>query len=182
MAPVGGNCIKFYSISSPKRCTFEELAEKNIDFGGGLERIAAAAMDSFDVFKISLLKPIVDHLEKISHKSYDTNTDEMRVIADHLRGAYLLAAQGLTPSNKTQGYALRRLIRRAILRALDLGIASDFLAGVVPIIAKTYQTLPDSILTHRQDALTVLQKKKSLPPNSQQRLKRTPPHEPDSGE
>jgi len=152
-----GNQV-FIQYRRLKDGTFEELAEKNIDFGGGLERIAAAAMDSFDVFKISLLKPIVDHLEKISHKSYDTNTDEMRVIADHLRGAYLLAAQGLTPSNKTQGYALRRLIRRAILRALDLGIASDFLAGVVPIIAKTYQTLPDSILTHRQDALTVLQK------------------------
>ena len=99
--------------------TFSELAKKNVDFGGGLERIAAAAIGSFDVFKISLMKPIIDRLEEISGKSYDNNTDEMRVIADHIRGAYLLAAQGLTPSNKTQGYAMRRLIRRAILRALD---------------------------------------------------------------
>ncbi len=136
--------------------TFEELAKKNVDFGAGLERIAAAAIGSFDVFKISLMKPIIDRLEEISGKKYENNTDEMRVIADHIRGAYLLAAQGLTPSNKTQGYAMRRLIRRAILRALDLGIASDFLAEIVPIVAENYARLPDAILTHREMALEVL--------------------------
>ena len=136
--------------------TFSELEKKNVDFGGGLERIAAAAIGSFDVFKISLMRPIIDKLEQISGKKYETNTDEMRVIADHIRGAYLLAAQGLAPSNKTQGYAMRRLIRRAILRALDLGIASDFLAEVVPIVADNYKELPDSILTHRDSALNVL--------------------------
>ena len=138
--------------------TFEELEHKNVDFGGGLERIAAAAIGSFDVFKISLMKPIIDKLEEISGKSYDNNTDEMRVIADHIRGAYLLAAQGLIPSNKTQGYAMRRLIRRAILRALDLGISTNFLSEIVPIVAKNYEELPDSILTHRDSALNVLLK------------------------
>ena len=138
--------------------TFEELEKKNVDFGGGLERIAAAAIGSFDVFKISLMKPIVAKLEEISGKSYDNNTDEMRVIADHIRGAYLLAAEGLTPSNKTQGYCLRRLIRRAILRALDLGISTNFLSEIVPIVANNYKELPDSILTHRESALEVLLK------------------------
>ena len=138
--------------------TFSELEQKNVDFGGGLERIAAAAIGSFDVFKISLMKPIIDRLEEISGKSYDNNTDEMRVIADHIRGAYLLAAQGLTPSNKTQGYAMRRLIRRAILRALDLGISTNFLSEIVPIVADNYRDLPDSILTHRDVALDVLLK------------------------
>ena len=136
--------------------TFEELEKKNVDFGGGLERIAAAAIGSFDVFKISLMRPILEKLEKISGKSYDNNTDEMRVIADHIRGAYLLAAQGLIPSNKTQGYAMRRLVRRAILRALDLGISANFLAEIVPIVAENYKDLPDSILTHRENALDVL--------------------------
>ena len=138
--------------------TFSELEKKNVDFGGGLERIAAAAIGSFDVFKISLMQPIIAKLEEISGKSYDNNTDEMRVIADHIRGAYLLAAQGLAPSNKTQGYAMRRLVRRAILRALDLGIASDFLAEIVPIVANNYVDLPDAILTHREVALDVLLK------------------------
>ena len=141
--------------------SFAELEKKNVDFGGGLERIAAAAIGSFDVFKISLLRPIIEKLEEISGKSYDNNTDEMRVIADHIRGAYLLAAQGLVPSNKTQGYAMRRLVRRAILRALDLGIASDFLAEIVPIVAENYKDLPDSILTHREAALEVLLKEEN---------------------
>ena len=138
--------------------SFEELEHKNVDFGGGLERITAASIDSFDVFKISLLKPIIDKLEEISKKSYDTNTDEMRIIADHLRGAYLLTAQDLAPSNKQQGYALRRLIRRAVLKALDLGIAQDFIPEIIPIIAKNYEDLPDSILTSRNSAISVLEK------------------------
>ena len=136
--------------------SFEELEKKNVDFGAGLERITAASIDSFDVFKISLMKPIIEQLEEISGKSYESNTDEMRVIADHIRGAYLLAAQGLAPSNKTQGYAMRRLLRRAILRALDLGISSSFLAEIVPIAAENYKELPDSILTHREVALEVM--------------------------
>lgn len=137
---------------------FSELEQKNVDFGAGLERIAAASINSFDVFKISLLKPIVDHLELISHQNYDNHTDEMRIIADHLRGAYLLASQGLKPSNKQQGYALRRLIRRAILKALDLGIAQNFITEIIPIIAKNYQDLPDSILTTRDEAISTLEK------------------------
>ena len=141
--------------------SFEELEKKNVDFGGGLERIAAAAIGSFDVFKISLMQPIIAKLEEISGKSYDNNTDEMRVIADHIRGAYLLASQGLVPSNKTQGYAMRRLVRRAILRALDLGISANFLSEIVPIVAENYKDLPDSILTHRENALEVLLKEEN---------------------
>ncbi|MBR1796026.1 alanine--tRNA ligase [Candidatus Saccharibacteria bacterium] len=138
--------------------TFSELEHKNVDFGGGLERLAAASMGSFDVFKISLMKPIIEKLEELSGKKYENNTDEMRIIADHLRGAYLLSAQGLVPSNKAQGYALRRLIRRAILKALDLGIAQDFLAETISTISAEYNSLPDSILTHREEALSVLEK------------------------
>ncbi|MBQ6393835.1 alanine--tRNA ligase [Candidatus Saccharibacteria bacterium] len=138
--------------------TFSELEHKNVDFGGGLERLAAASMGSFDVFKISLMRPIIEKLEQLSGKSYDNNTDEMRIIADHLRGAYLLSAQGLTPSNKAQGYALRRLIRRAILKALDLGIAQDFLCETIKTIEQEYDSLPDAILPNRNNALSVLEK------------------------
>lgn len=141
--------------------TFEELEHKNVDFGGGLERLAAAAMDSFDVFKISLMAPIIEKLETMSHKNYDNNTDEMRIIADHLRGAYLLAAQGLVPSNKAQGYALRRLVRRAVLKALDLGIGQEFLSEILPIIAENYQELSDDILPNRAHVLEILTKEEN---------------------
>jgi len=141
--------------------TFEELEHKNVDFGGGLERLAAAAMGSFDVFKISLMAPIIAKLEEMSHKNYDNNTDEMRIIADHLRGAYLLAAQGLIPSNKAQGYALRRLVRRAVLKALDLGIGQEFLSEIIPIIAENYAELSDDILPNRGQVLEVLTKEEN---------------------
>ncbi|MBR3253209.1 alanine--tRNA ligase [Candidatus Saccharibacteria bacterium] len=150
-----GNSV-FMQYKRNEDGTFSELEKKNVDFGAGLERITAASIGSFDVFKISLMKPIIDKLEEISGKSYDNNTDEMRVIADHIRGAYLLAAEGLVPSNKAQGYAMRRLLRRAILRALDLGISDNFLAEIVPIVASNYEELPDSILTHREMALEVM--------------------------
>ena len=150
-----GNSV-FMQYKRNEDGTFSELEKKNVDFGAGLERITAASIGSFDVFKISLMKPIIEKLEEISGKSYDNNTDEMRVIADHIRGAYLLAAEGLTPSNKAQGYAMRRLLRRAILRALDLGISDNFLAEIAPIVASNYEELPDSILTHREVALEVM--------------------------
>ena len=136
--------------------SFSELKHKNIDFGGGLERIAAAAIDSFDVFETSLLKPLITKIEEISHRQYIDYTADMRIIADHLRGAYLLSAQGLTPSNRKQGYALRRLIRRAILKALNLGIEQDFLPQIIPLIENNYRDLSDEILNTRQDALMVL--------------------------
>lgn len=138
--------------------SFEELEQKNVDFGSGLERVTAASIDSFDIFQISLLKPIIDKLVEISGKAYESNTSEMRIIADHLRGAYLLTAQGLVPSNKQHGYALRRIIRRAILKALNLGIEQNFLEEVLPVIAENYKDLPDSILTHRNEVLVVLGK------------------------
>ncbi len=136
--------------------SFSELEHKNIDFGGGLERIAAAAIGSFDIFKISLLRPIIEKLEELSRKNYENNTDEMRIIADHLRGAYLLAAQGLEPSNKAQGYALRRLVRRAVLKALDLGIGQEFLTEIIPVIAENYADLSDDILPNRAHVLSAL--------------------------
>jgi alanyl-tRNA synthetase len=118
---------------------FEKLPKRNVDFGAGLERIAQAALNSQDMFKISLLWPIVESLEKLSGKSYESHNDSMRVIADHLRAATFLAVDGVVPSNKEQGYVMRRLIRRAIRHAFDLGIEQNFLEQVVPEITELYK-------------------------------------------
>ncbi len=101
---------------------FEKLPKRNVDFGGGLERIAAAKLGDPDVFKISLLWPIIEKVEQLSGKKYDSHTQSMRVIADHLRAATFLAVDGVVPSNNQQGYVMRRLVRRAIRFALELGI------------------------------------------------------------
>ena len=102
------------------------MACKNVYFGGGLERIAAAEIDSSDVCKISLLWPIIERLEHLSGKHYASHTASMRVIADHLRAATFLAVDGCVPSNKEQGYVMRRLLRRAIRFAFELGIEQNF--------------------------------------------------------
>ena len=114
---------------------FEPLPRRNVDYGGGLARIAAAAIDSPDVFRIGLLWPIVEKLEQLSGRSYADETHAMRVIADHLRGATFLAVDGVQPGNKAQGYVMRRLIRRAVRFAIDLGLEEDFLPEVIPTIA-----------------------------------------------
>jgi len=118
---------------------FEPLPRRNVDFGGGLARIAAAAMGTSDVFRISLLWPIVARLEELSGRSYETDTASMRVVADHLRGATFLAADGIRPSNKSQGYVMRRLVRRAVRYAFDLGLEQNFLPEIIPTIVGIYE-------------------------------------------
>ncbi len=138
--------------------SFEPLKRKNVDFGGGLERIAAAAIDSPDVFKISLLQPIIKKLESLSGKEYATHTASMRVIADHLRAAVFLAVDSCVPSNKEQGYVMRRLLRRAIRYSFDLGIEQNFLEEVVPVIADLYEADFPEVKENRENIIATLVK------------------------
>jgi alanyl-tRNA synthetase len=142
--------------------SFEPLENQNVDFGGGLERIAAAQIDSPDVFRISLLWPIIEQLQKLSGKDYESNTASMRVIADHLRAATFLAVDGVKPSNKEQGYVMRRLIRRAVRFAFDLGIEQNFLEGVVPVIADMYVADYPEVAAQRDDIIATLVKEEKV--------------------
>jgi alanyl-tRNA synthetase len=135
---------------------FEKLPKRNVDFGGGLERIAMAAINSPDVFKISLLLPIIEHLEKLSGKKYDSHTNAMRVIADHLRGAVFLAVDGVKPSNKEQGYVMRRLMRRAIRFAFELGIEQNFVQEIVPVITDLYIEDYPEVAAKKDEVVEVL--------------------------
>ena len=138
--------------------SFAELERRNVDFGGGLERIAAAAIHSPDVFRISLLRPIVEQIEQLSGERYEEHTLSMRIIADHLRGATFLAVDGVVPSNKEQGYVMRRLVRRAIREALILGISENFFAELVPTIADLYVDDYPEVLERRDAVVAVLVK------------------------
>ncbi len=135
---------------------FESLERPNVDFGGGLERIAAAKINSPDVFKISLLWPIIEELQKTSGKSYDAHTANMRVIADHLRAATFMAADGIEPSNKAQGYVMRRLVRRAVRFAFDLGVEQNFLQDIIPVITDLYEPDYPDVAKNRQKIIDVL--------------------------
>ena len=118
---------------------FEKLAKRNVDFGGGLERIAAAAIGNPDVFRISLLLPLVEQVEAASGKRYADHAYAFRVVADHVRAATFLIADGVRPGNVERGYALRRLIRRAVRYADTLGVADDILGAASATVIEQYR-------------------------------------------
>ena len=142
--------------------SFEPLERKNVDFGGGLERIAAAQINSPDVFKISIIWPIVEKLQILSGKKYEDHTESMRVIADHLRAATFLAVDDVKPANKEQGYVMRRLLRRAIRFAFDLGIEQNFLEEVVPVIADMYHNDYPEVAAKRDEVVATLVKEEKV--------------------
>ncbi len=137
---------------------FEQLPRKNVDYGGGLARIAAASMGTPDIFRIDLLWPIVEKLQELSGKSYEDETRAMRVIADHLRGATFLAVDGVRPSNKAQGYVMRRLVRRAIRYAFDLGLQENFFPGIIPTISAIYAHHYPEVTDHGDQVVAILVK------------------------
>ena len=138
--------------------SFEPLEKKNVDFGGGLERIAAAKINNPDVFQISLMKPIIEKLEEISGKKYDENKVSMRVIADHLRSATFLAVDGCIPSNKEQGYVMRKFIRRAMAKAFDLGVEDNFVEQIVPVIVDIYAPDYKEVASKSDEIIAVMVK------------------------
>lgn len=156
---IGNSVFMTYKKTGDK---FEELPAPNVDFGGGLERIAAAKLGDPDVFQISLLKPILEGLEKLSGKAYAEHQTSMRVIADHLRAGTFLAVDGVVPSNKEQGYVLRRLIRRAVRFALDIGIEQNLCEQVVPIVADLYHDDFPEVAERRQQVIQVLSKEEKI--------------------
>ena len=153
---IGNNVFMAYKKVAEGQ--FEPLDKPNIDHGSGLERIAAAANNDPDVFKISLLWPIIEKLQDLSGKDYASHTESMRVIADHLRAATFMAVDGCVPSNKEQGYVMRRLLRRAIRYSFDLGIEQNFLQEVVPTIADLYEADFPEVKNNRDNIIAVLVK------------------------
>jgi alanyl-tRNA synthetase len=106
---------------------FEKLAQRNVDFGGGLERITAASNNNPDVFETDVFQEIISLLEHYSGKSYRDSRyiRSFRIVADHMRAATMMLGDGVKPSNTERGYVLRRLIRRAAQHAQKLGVEID---------------------------------------------------------
>jgi alanyl-tRNA synthetase len=121
---------------------FEKLAQKNVDFGGGLERIMAAAQDDPDMFSGDIFDGIREMAEYHSGKTYGEypeHTYAFRVVMDHIRAAVFLVGDGVIPSNTDHGYVLRRLIRRAVRYADTLGIPAGGLSALAHAVVETYR-------------------------------------------
>lgn len=131
-----GNSV-FIEYKKLKR-GLEELPQRNVDFGGGLERMAAAVNNDPDIFMIDTFKPVVRKVEEMSEKSYVGNEREMRVVVDHLKAAVFLLSEGVRPGNKLQGYVLRRLIRRAVVKMRALGGSALRMREIVRVVTDIY--------------------------------------------
>jgi len=123
---------------------FEKLKQKNVDFGGGLERMAMIMQGKTNVYETDLFQNVLDKISELSGgKKYQDNMKAFEVIADHLKAATFIMGddKGITPSNTDQGYIVRRLLRRAIRYGRQIGIDSQdpWIPEMVKIIVEDYK-------------------------------------------
>lgn len=134
-----GNSV-FIEYKKAEDGSFQKLTQRNVDFGGGLERITAAQNGDPDVFKVDLLYEIIKQIEKLSGLHYEAHKAEFRIIADHIRGAVFMIADHVLPSNTEQGYFVRRLLRRSVRYADTLGIKAGELKRLADVVIRVYET------------------------------------------
>ena len=159
---VGCDCDRFMEVwnnvftqfDGDGHGNYEELANKNIDTGMGLERLAVVVQDVDSVFDIDTMKAIRDKVCQMSGKTYQTEELDdvsIRLITDHMRSATFMISDGIMPSNEGRGYVLRRLIRRAARHGRLLGIDGKFLA-----------TLSATVIAESKDGYPELEEKKEF--------------------
>ncbi|MCR5677993.1 MAG: alanine--tRNA ligase [Agathobacter sp.] len=118
---------------------YEELENKNIDTGMGLERLAVVMQDVDSVFDIDTMKAIRDKVCELSGKQYQVDAIDdisIRLITDHIRSSTFLISDGVMPTNEGRGYVLRRIIRRAARHGRMLGINGTFLAEIAKVVIR----------------------------------------------
>ncbi|MDD6183401.1 MAG: alanine--tRNA ligase [Lachnospiraceae bacterium] len=152
---VGCDCDRFMEVWNNVFTQFDgdghgnyvELANKNIDTGMGLERLAVVVQDVDSVFDIDTMKAIRDRLCEIAGKTYQTDAMDdvsIRLITDHIRSATFMISDGIMPTNEGRGYVLRRIIRRAARHGRLLGIEEKFLANLSEtVIAESKDGYPE---------------------------------------
>lgn len=146
---IGNDVIMAYV--KDKEGKFIPAKQKNIDFGGGIERTLAVLNDLDDNYQTTIFKPIIQEIEVISKKKYKGNEKAMRIIADHVRAATFILGddKAITPGNIGQGYVLRRLIRRAIRYGKQLGIGGNFTSKVAKAIIPIFPDYQELNKNHK---------------------------------
>lgn len=154
-----GNSV-FMQYIKQANGTLQELPNRNVDFGGGLERLLAATNNNPDVFTTNLFSPIVTAVEHTTGKTYTENAREIRIIINHFASAVFMACSNVKPSNKEQGYIMRRLIRRGFDGFSQLGgkAIEPILESIVeqyrttdPKLVEQYEELKNTILEEAQN-------------------------------
>ena len=136
---VGCDCDRYMEIWNNVFTQFDndgnnnytELAQKNIDTGMGLERLASVVQDVDSIFDVDTVRALRDKVCEMAHCKYHESDEKdvsIRLITDHIRSATFMISDGIMPTNEGRGYVLRRLIRRAARHGRLLGIEGKFLA------------------------------------------------------
>ena len=137
----------FSQFNNDGNGNYTELAQKNIDTGMGLERLACVMQGVDNMFEVDSIRKILDHVCTIAGKTYGNDKDNdisIRVITDHIRSSMFMIADGVIPSNEGRGYVLRRIIRRACRHGKLLGINRAFLCELCKTaIGESYEAYPE---------------------------------------
>lgn len=155
------NCGKYVEIGNnvfmeylKEADQIKPLGRTNVDFGGGLERIATILQKVDSTYDIDIYKPI---LRKVQEISKEHNIKSERIIVDHIKSATWLIMDGVTPSRTEQGYILRRLIRRAVRHGKKLGIENNFTKQIAKISIDQFQTIFPNLKTEEEKILTTIE-------------------------
>ena len=127
----------FSQFNNDGKGNYTELAQKNIDTGMGLERLACVMQGVGNLFEVDTVRALLDRVCEISGKTYGVQWSDdvsIRVITDHVRSSTFMISDGVIPSNEGRGYVLRRIIRRACRHGKLLGINGMFLRGLCEIV------------------------------------------------
>ncbi|VVB79962.1 Alanine--tRNA ligase [uncultured archaeon] len=135
---------------------YTEAKQKNIDTGMGVERTLTVLNSLEDNYLSSVWEPVIKEIEKVAKKSYKGNERAMRIVADHIKASVFIIGDGVTPSNKEQGYILRRLIRRAVNYGRELNMKS-FVEKVAEPVFSIYKEYPE-LIKNRQKIIEELKK------------------------
>ena len=149
-----GNSVFIEFIRSEKG--FDPLPQKNVDFGGGLERITMVEQGKNNIFKTNLFSNIIKKIEELSGLKYENSMQSFEIIADHLRAATFIMGddRGIIPSNTDQGYIVRRLIRRAIRYGRQIGIKQKSWAQeIAKVIVYDYKLIYPELI-HNLEFIT----------------------------
>lgn len=140
--------------------TYTPLPNKNIDTGLGLERMASVLQDVPTNYDTDLFIPIIQEVEKISGKKYGVDEKQdvaFKVIADHIRTVAFAIGDGALPSNEGRGYVLRRLLRRAVRFAMQLGINRPFMFELVPVTGSIMKDFYPEVYEKKEFIMKVIQ-------------------------
>lgn len=136
---------------------FEDLGKVNIDTGMGLERLAMIVQNKPSVFETDLFWPIIEKIVELTGRKYgkeDGIDKSIRIVADHIRSATFLIADGVTPSNKERGYILRRMIRRSVTHLKILNEDFKDLNQLSRVVIESYKEAYPELITARMNVLT----------------------------